>query len=179
MAHDTALLVIDVQQEMFDEGYPEDKVVLDAIAGLLERARAAGAPVIYLQHHGTQPTHPLQPGKPGFPIHPAVAPREGETMIVKHASDSFYKTPLKETLEALGVRRLVVTGAQTELCVDTTCRRALSEGYDVTLAADGHMTGDRGALTNAQIVAFYNEALPNLAHPDHTITVQPAAEVAF
>jgi nicotinamidase-related amidase len=179
MAHDTALLVIDVQCGLFDEQYPEDKATLDAIAGLLERARAIGTPVLYLQHHGTQPGHPLQPGLPGWPIHPVVAPREGEAVIVKHASDSFYKTPLKETLEARGVRRLVVTGAQTEFCVDTTCRRALSEGYDVTLVADGHTTGDRATLTTAQLVAYHNETLPNLAHPDHTITVQPAAEVTF
>src|SRR5947209_4953588 len=113
MATDTALLVIDIQAGMMDETDPDCKAVLDHITTLLDRARASNTPVIYIQHDGT-PGHPLEPYTPGWPIHSAIAPHEGELVIRKRASDSFYKTPLKEELEKLGIQRLVVTGAQSE-----------------------------------------------------------------
>jgi len=69
-----ALLVIDVQVEVITGATPawEHEAVLGRIAGLLERARAAGTPVIYVQHEEDHPS--LAPGSDGWQIHPAVAP---------------------------------------------------------------------------------------------------------
>src|SRR5262249_4421090 len=122
---------------------------------------------------------PLEPGAPGFPIHPTIAPAEGDLVVQKRASDSFYETTLQRELDARGVTHLVITGAQTEFCVDTTCRRAASLGYGVTLVADGHTTGDRGTMTTAQIVAYHNAILPQLVTPNEPIKVQPTAEIVF
>ena len=177
-ANETALLVIDAQLGLLGEEYPSEKAVLESISALLERARSAGAAVIYMQHDGG-PGHPLNPATADWPINPLVGPREGELVIPKHASDSFYKTPLGRELDARGIRRLVVTGAQTEYCVDTTCRRASSEGYEVTLAADAHSTGDSNGLTAQQIIAWHNATLADLAQPDHPITVLPASAISF
>ncbi|MEA2594249.1 MAG: hypothetical protein QOF01_718, partial [Thermomicrobiales bacterium] len=47
----------------------------------------------------------------------------------------------------------------------TTCRRAISLDYDVTLVADGHTTWDNDRLTAAQVIAHTNAALSELAHP--------------
>lgn len=178
MSSRTALLVIDAQLGLFDEAYPVEKEVLGTIRALLERARAAGAPVIYVQHDGG-PGHPMEPGSQYWPLHPAVTPLPGEPVIHKRASDSFYQTVLQEELEVRGITRLVVTGAQSELCVDATCRRAISQGFDVTLVADGHSTGEREALDVRQIIAYENEVLSDVAHPDHQITVTPAADIIF
>jgi nicotinamidase-related amidase len=52
-------------------------------------------------------------------------------------------------------------GLQTELCVDTTVRRACTLGYRITLVADGHSTLDNGVLTAAQIIAHHNATLAN------------------
>lgn len=175
---DTALLIIDVQNGLFDEVYDDDRAVLERIATLIERARAAGAPIIYVQHDGG-PDHPLAPETDAWRIHPAVAPRPDDLIVRKRASDAFYKTSLQRALDARGVLRLVVTGAQSEFCVDTTCRRALSQGYDVTLVADGHQTCDANGLSTEQIIAYHNAVLANLAHPDHSITIVPAADVTF
>jgi hypothetical protein len=62
--------------------------------------------------------------------------------------------------------------------VDATCRRAASEGFDVTLVADGHTTEDTPTLPAAQIIAHHNRTLGQLAHPDHPIAVRPRAEIA-
>jgi nicotinamidase-related amidase len=176
MAKRTALLIVDVQKGLFDESYPEDRVILDKIETLLSKARETNTPVIYMQHDGG-PEHPLHPGVPEWEIAPRVAPREGDLVFGKHASDSFYETLLDETLKKLGVTRLVVTGAMTQFCVDATCRRAASLEYDVVLVGDGHLTSDNGILKAEQIVAHHNRLLAQLAHPTHPIQVQPAAEV--
>jgi len=63
--------------------------------------------------------------------------------------------------------------------VDTTCRRALSQGYDVTLAADAHATADREQISRAQIVTWHNYALARLTHPDQRITVVPTAAMTW
>jgi nicotinamidase-related amidase len=178
MSNKTALVIIDVQMGLFDESYEEDREILERIKGLIDRAHAAGSPVVYVQHNGWS-GHPLEPGAPGFPIHPSIAPAEGDLIVQKRASDSFYDTTLQRELDARGVTHVVIVGAQTEFCVDTTVRRAASLGYDVTLAADGHLTGDREPLTWNQVIAYHNAVLAQLVTPNEPIKVRPAAEIAF
>jgi nicotinamidase-related amidase len=161
-----ALLVIDVQLGMYEESDPvyHGEELLETIGGLIVKARAAGVPVIYVQHSGSE-GHPLHPQAPGWPIHPAIAPASapdgggGELVIHKRDPDSFQGTDLQSELEARGIKHLVVAGIQTEYCVDTTCRRAYSLGYDVTLVQDGHSTWDTPDLQASQIVAHHNRTL--------------------
>ncbi|HUY76282.1 MAG TPA: isochorismatase family protein [Ktedonobacterales bacterium] len=174
----TALLIIDAQAGLLDADDPDCRVVLERIAALAKRARATSTPVIYMQHDGDSPQHPLYPATPGWRISPLAPPQLGEPVLRKRASDSFYETPLQRELDARGVRRLVVAGAMTEFCVDTTCRRAASLGYDVTLVADAHETGDSAGLTADQKIAYHNAILADLA-TDHPILVIPAAEITF
>ncbi|MEA2513561.1 MAG: hypothetical protein QOJ59_3048 [Thermomicrobiales bacterium] len=180
MSNGTALLVIDVQVAMFEDDHLpyRHEEVLGSIRAVIEKARAARTPVIYVQHEETT-YEPMKRDAPGWQIHPAVAPLPGERTINKKASDSFYGTPLRSELDALGVTDLVVAGLQTELCVDTTCRRAISLDYDVTLVADGHTTWDNDRLTAAQVIAHTNAALSELAHPTHRIVAKSAEEIAF
>ena len=67
----------------------------------------------------------------------------------------------------------------TEYCVDTTCRRAISLGYDVTLASDAHLTQDNGVLSAANIIAHHNFVLDNFGAGDHVITAKPTDQIAF
>jgi nicotinamidase-related amidase len=144
----TALLVIDVQSALVANA-DRGAEVLATISGLVERARAAGIPVIYLQHcHSTYP--PMMKGAAGWHIHPNVAPKPGELVIEKAASDGFYQTDLQRELDRLAIERLVVCGLQTEFCVDATCRAAFSRGFEIVLAADAHSTTD--AVAPASVV---------------------------
>jgi len=175
MSSDTALLVIDVQNGMFVEDDPvhQGAELLDRIGDLLAKARAAQAPVIYIQHNGG-PGHPLEPGGAGWPIHPAIAPAAGEPVVGKATPDSFHETRLQDELEARGIVKLVVAGIQTELCVDTTCRRAAGLGYQTTLVCDAHSTWDSRTLSAAQIIAHHNDALNGWF-----VTPKPASEIGF
>jgi hypothetical protein len=80
-------------------------------------------------------------------------------VIQKHHPDAFQDTNLQPELESRGIERLVIAGIQTEYCVDTTCRRAYSLGYDVTLVKDAHSTWDTDCLTAPQIIAHHNNVL--------------------
>ena len=84
---------------------------------------------------------------------------EGERVIHKHHPDAFQDTDLQRELEARGIRHLILAGIQTEYCVDTTCRRAYSLGYEVTLVRDGHSTWDSQDLRAPQIIAHHNTVL--------------------
>lgn len=172
MATGTALVVIDMQVGNVGAAYEKDAIVA-RLADLVAEARATGIPIVFIQHEDDW----LRPGVPEWEFLTALAPANGDLIIPKRACDAFYETPLREELSARGVRHLVVTGMQTELCVDATCRRATSEGFDVTLVADGHTTEDTADLPAAQIIAHHNRALAQLAHPNHRITVRPRAEI--
>jgi len=175
MATDTALLIIDMQVGLVEGAYQKHDVVA-RLADLVAGARSSGTPVVFIQHE-EEDYPPMRHGASDWQFHPALTPAAGELVIHKRASDAFYGTPLRQELAARGVRHLVITGMQTEYCVDATCRRAISEGFDVTLVADGHTTEDTATLSAAQIIAHHNTTLGHLTHPDHTITVKPSAEI--
>ncbi|HLN08911.1 MAG TPA: cysteine hydrolase family protein [Xanthobacteraceae bacterium] len=156
------MLVIDLQLGMFS-GHGlvpihEGEALLARVKTLIARARAAGVPVIYVRHGGG-PGHPLEFGTADWQVHPSIAPAEGEMIIDKRTPDSFHETTLSVALSAIGAERLVVVGAQTEVCVDTTCRRASSLGFDVTLVCDAHSTWDNATLTADQIIRHTNQTL--------------------
>jgi nicotinamidase-related amidase len=131
--------------------------------------------VIYLQHCHTT-FQPMMKGAPGWLIHAEVAPNPDDIVLEKPASDGFYQTSLQAELDRLDVKRLIVCGLQTEFCVDATCRAALSRGFEVVLASDGHGTAD--AVASASIVVrHHNYALANLAHPHRKIAVVQSAEI--
>jgi nicotinamidase-related amidase len=170
----TALLVIDVQAALIT-GADRGPEVLAAIGRLVERARAVGTPIIYLQHcHSTY--QPMMKGASGWLIHASVAPKPGDLVIEKTASDGFYQTSLQSELDRLAAERLVICGLQTEFCVDATCRAALSRGFEVALAGDAHTTNDAVAPAGI-VVRHHNYTLANLAHPRQRIVVMDSADI--
>ena len=177
MSEETALVVIDAQIGVVGEAYHHDEV-LDNINLLLDRARTSGTPVIYVQHNGPKGDE-LEPGAPKWPLHPAIAPRDGEPVVQKESPDAFHETRLQAELEARGIKHLVITGGQTQICVDTTVRRAVAQGYDVLLASDAHTTEDSDTLPAEKIIAFYNETLNGFWAGERKVRVQPASKIHF
>ena len=174
----TALLVIDVQVALITGPAYCGPEILANIADLLTRAHTTDTPVIYIQHDG-DPNGRMAPGTPGWAIHPTVAPQPGEPILRKRASDSFYQTNLQAELEARQIQHLVITGCRTEMCVDTTCRVAISRGFDVTLVTDAHSTTDNDVLTAQQIVAHHNTTLDDFGNDEHVVVIKQAKDVTF
>jgi nicotinamidase-related amidase len=141
---DTALLIIDLQNDYFPGGSMELEGA-DAAAGRAAAAlaafRAKGLPVFHIRHLSVRPGATFFiPGTRGAEIHAGVRPAQGEAVIEKNFPNSFRATDLKQRLEAAGVKHLVVAGMMTHMCVDATVRQAADLGYRVTLMADACAT---------------------------------------
>ncbi|MFB7655985.1 MULTISPECIES: cysteine hydrolase family protein [unclassified Streptomyces] len=174
----SALLVIDMQNATVAMAHRAAETVA-AIAGLGERARAAGVPVVTVR----QRDEDMVFGTEGWRVVPELAPREGEPVVDKTTPDSFLDTDLDALLQRLGVTEVIVTGFATEICVDTTARQALSRGYDLVVVADGHTTSVRGPEDDGDLmpadrsVAQYNAIYRTIGWPGRRVRLRAAADV--
>ncbi len=142
----TALIVIDMQQDMADRLAAGRDVapdgVPDRIAALLARARAVGVPVLHVHHDDPNPTAAIRLDRPGGAPMPCAAPLAGERVVVKHGSSGFAGTALERYLRDLGASRLVVVGAVLGFCVSSTIRDAVARGFAVDLVGDAVLSFD-------------------------------------
>ena len=156
------LLGVDLQTGIFksSEIPPADnsEILHRNAQELLRAARAAGVPIVHIQHCGA-PGEVLEEGAPGWPIYPPFSPLPGEALVQKRMSESFENTDLHVVLRQLGVTSLVVTGIQSEHCVAATCRCAIGLGYRVLLAQDGHSTWPDDRRTASEIIEEQNREL--------------------
>ena len=150
----TALLVIDVQNGVVDEAHDRDAVVA-RIGSLVQRAREAEVPVIWVQHVDED----LPEGSDAWQYVPELNVGDDEPVVGKYYGDSFEDTNLETLLAERGVGHLIVTGAQSDQCVRSTLHGAIARGYDATLVGDAHTTIDLskyGAPSPDKVIAHTN-----------------------
>ncbi len=172
-------MIIDVQHAICvgaEAAFDIDNVV-DRINQVSERARAAGVPVILIQHEESE--GPFQYGAAGWQIFDKVVTQPDDIRVRKTTPDSFFKTDLQSILQARGIQRLVACGLQSDFCVDSTVRGALAHGYPVILVSDGHSTLDNRVLKAPQITAHHNETLANLCSFGPRVRLMQASEIVF
>lgn len=172
----TALLVIDVQVGVVAEAHQRDTVVRN-IAGLVERARDAGVPVIWVQHADDG----LARGSAEWRIVPELDPGD-EPVVAKSYGDAFEDTDLEKVLADKGIGRLIVVGAETDQCIRCTLHGALVRGYDAVLVRDAHTTNDNsawGAPPPEAVIAHTNLYWSYQEAPGRTAGTLPADEVTF
>ena len=134
-----ALVVIDIQNEYFPGGaltLPDAEGAAGRAAEAIESARAAGVPVIHVRHEEPSSDQFFVPGSRGAETNEAVAPAEGEPVIVKHYPNSFLDTDLSERLQHSGARRVAFCGMMTSMCVDATVWAAADLGLEAVLIDD-------------------------------------------
>jgi nicotinamidase-related amidase len=150
----TALLVIDVQNDVVSGAHNRDGVVAN-IAVLVGKARAAGTPVVWVQHSSDE----MPQGSDGWQWVPELSRVESEPLVPKRYADSFEETELEAVLAEHKVGRLIVAGAQTDECIRSTLHGAIVRGYDATLVSDAHTTEDQsewGAPAPDLVIAHTN-----------------------
>ncbi|GGF21852.1 isochorismatase [Aliidongia dinghuensis] len=143
----TALIVIDVQKA-FDEweaaglrrNNPEAVV---HIADLIAHFRGVPAPIFHIRHAGRTTASRFHPDLPGHAVKGEARERSGEPVLVKRVNSSFIGTDLEARLRDQGIRTLVIVGATTNHCVETTTRMAGNLGFDAKLVRDGTWTFER------------------------------------
>jgi nicotinamidase-related amidase len=138
---ESALLVIDAQDSFRTAPHWERRsnpAFERNVAALVRAHRAAGLPVIFVMH--TSGKAEFSPGHPLFRLMDFLAPRPDEPVIVKTTRNCFTSTNLQPWLLARGVRRVAITGIQTEQCCETTARVAADLGFAVDFVMDGTLT---------------------------------------
>ncbi|MEU9716030.1 isochorismatase family protein [Streptomyces sp. NPDC047976] len=156
---DSVLVMIDFQNTyrsgvMALDGAEE---ALAAGARLLERARAAGAPVVHVVNDGGEGTPYDVRARIGA-ISDEVAPAEGEPVVVKQAPNAFHATELEKVLTGLGFgagsgKDLVLAGFMTHMCVTFTAEGAFYRGYRPTVVAEATATRALAAPDGAVLPA--------------------------
>ena len=175
----TALLVIDMQDAVLRNCVTVFGVI-ERINDLLRRAREAGAVVVFIQHEDASDAE-IAPGSAGWRLADALERLDGDMVVAKTYRDSFAGTELADVLTEMGARRVVLTGAQSDFCVQTTALSALFRGYDLTLVSDAHTTSStpmpKGELAAETIVTFVNSRVATMRHPGRIIEVLPASDI--
>jgi nicotinamidase-related amidase len=172
-----ALLVIDVQNGVVDGSFERDRVVAN-IGGLVARARREGIAVVWVRHSDDG----LAFGSDAWQIVPELVPDAAEAVVEKRYGDAFEDTDLEKVLAGLGAGRLVVVGAQTDVCIRSTLHGALVRGYDATLVSDAHTTEDLtswGAPPPDLVIAHTNMYWGYQTAPGRTAGTVRTAQVDF
>jgi len=173
----TALLVIDVQNGVVTGNHDRDGVVAN-IGTLVEKARAQDVPVVWVQHSDGG----LQIDSEEWQIVPELKPDEAEPKVGKSYGDSFEDTSLESVLADLGIGRLIVAGAQTDMCIRSTLHGAFARGYDATLVSDAHTTEDLteyGAPPPDKVIAHTNLYWGDQRAPGRTAGTVTTQDVDF
>ncbi len=139
---DGVLLIIDAQREYTDGLLPLTGVeaAVEALAMLLDKARAAGTPIVHVRHQSKGKA--FNPSSTGYEIVAPLTPRPGETIVDKGLPNAFAGTDLAKALAASGRKNLIVGGFMTHMCVSATVRAATDQGFMSTIAADTVATRD-------------------------------------
>jgi nicotinamidase-related amidase len=177
--HKAVLMVVDVQVGVVKEAWDAPRVIRN-VSRVVERARAQGVPVIWVQHAGDEMPH----GSPPWQWVPELVPAPGEPLIHKHFNSSFEQTTLDSELAQRGATRIVLAGAMTNWCIRATAYGALERGYDLTLVKDAHTTEtmqlDNGSRVEAAtVVDELNIAMTWLSYPGRSNSTATAEAVDF
>jgi nicotinamidase-related amidase len=172
----TALLVIDVQVGVVADAYQRDAIV-SRIQGLVDRARSASVPVVWVQDDE------LVRNSENWQLVPELTPLTGESRIFKSYRNSFEATNLEEELSRLEAGHLIICGAESNNCVRFTAQGALDRGYDVTFVSDAHTTTGfewNGMVVDAaRVIDEQNTNFWEMELPGRSVRAIPSAEVKF
>jgi maleamate amidohydrolase len=161
----TALVLVDVIASFFDPAqpnhYPGVEQVLGPIAALLARARERRTLVVHAveRHHPALadfeftklPRH-HQAGAPDAAYVPGFEPLPGgfEVEVTKRRFSAFYATDLDLLLREQGVRRVVVVGVKTNVCIRATAQDAFAGGFEPVLVREA-TSSNRPHLAEASL----------------------------
>jgi len=135
-AGEAAVILIDAQQEYVTGALPLEGVeeALAEVGRVRGRAGELGLPVIHVRHVG-RPGGLFDIEAEGGKFCDAAQPADGEIVVGKALPNAFAGTDLQDRLAGLGVRRLIVAGFMTHMCVSSTVRAALDLGYSSAVVA--------------------------------------------
>ena len=158
----TAMLVVDMQNDFVQEGAPIEiphaRAMVPRLNRLLDVCRAHQILVIYIRHvirggdidAGRLADHhaairqnkAIIAGTPNVEIYEGLKPQPGDLVVAKPRYSAFYGTDLEAILRSKGIDTLLISGTVTHVCCDSTARDAFSRDYKVIFLSDGTATRD-------------------------------------
>ena len=125
----TALLVIDIQNFYFPGGASE---LVNPIPASLKAQKL----LVHFREQKQLVIHVKHGDGLGAEIHTNVMPLPGEKVIVKNEVNSFLNTDLLEFFNNNGIKKLVICGMQTNMCLEAATRAASDFGFGCTIIHD-------------------------------------------
>ena len=173
------LLVVDVQADVVADAWDAQRVIGN-IARTVERARAQGVPVLWVQHSDDELRH----GSAGWQWVSELVPAAGEALVHKHYNSAFEQTSLEQALARLGATHITLAGAATNWCIRATAYAALERGYNLTLVQDAHTTrstdlGKGRKIEACSMVDDLNAAMNGLSYPGRSNRTTTAEALDF
>ncbi|MFL0248185.1 cysteine hydrolase family protein [Candidatus Clostridium stratigraminis] len=150
-----ALLVVDFQNALVLSKPFSAEEIINNIKKLIETCRENKVEVIYVQHYDKEGGE-LEPNTEGWKIYKEISPNAEEKIISKQYNSAFKETGLKEYLDNKGIDQLIITGMQTEYCIDTTCKVAFEYGYKLIIPEKTNTTFNNGNMSAKDLFEFYN-----------------------
>ncbi|KAK7025117.1 Isochorismatase-like protein [Favolaschia claudopus] len=171
-ARDSILIIIDAQNEYLN-GFltiSQETIAYSRpnILTLLQRYRAARAPVAHIKHVTPAGAPVFTPGTELAEIFPELAPlpervarAEGNTdfevIVTKTFPSAFADTNLEAVIKRAGVRKVVLVGYMAHVCVSTTARHAQQLGYETIVISDAVGERDLPAVGGGKLGATGKE----------------------
>jgi nicotinamidase-related amidase len=176
----SVLLVVDAQRGVMREAWDAPRVIANIVRAV-DRARARGVPVVWVQHSDDDE---LRLGSADWEWVPELQRAAAEPLVHKRFNSSFEQTGLERELAAAGATHIALAGAATNWCIRATAYAALDRGYDLTLIEDAHTTGtiDLGngtAIEAARVVDDLNITMKWLSYPDRRNETATAEEIEY
>jgi len=142
----TGLILVDIQNDYFPGGRMELAGMQEAgskAGELLSFFRENGRPTFHIQHISVrQGASFFLPDTAGSELHACIQPQAGELVIQKNYPNSFRETSLLQELERHDVKKVVICGAMSHMCIDATTRAAFDHCFDCTVIQDACATRD-------------------------------------
>lgn len=126
------VVIMDFQNGIVSGAAPDPQGVVTQAAAVLQAARTAGIPVVYVTHRGGR----FASEAPEAEIHPGVSPVAGEQVLSKTRAGAFSTTGRDVLLREMGKNTLILMGVATSGCVLSTVRWAADIGYQLVVVAD-------------------------------------------
>lgn len=150
------LLVVDVQELITTDKLFDHKDFITRLQKLIKSARENEKEVIYVRHDDGDGAA-LSPGKPGYDVAAEVYPTPDERIFDKKVNSPFKESGLLEYLKEKDAREIMVTGLQTEYCIDATVKTGFEHGFKVIVPAGCNTTTDNPYMSGEESYKYYND----------------------
>ncbi len=150
------LLLIDAQKLITTDKLFRCDEFIHNVKRLIDTARENNIEVIFVRHDDGEGAA-LTKGTEGFEIYHEFSPAKNEMIFDKTVNSPFRDSGLLEYLKEKKIQTLIVTGLQTDYCIDATVKCGFEHGFKVIVPEYANSTFDNGFMSAENTYRYYNE----------------------